>query len=71
MNSKNPPFQIRCERCNEILKPETAKSLEYSNTDGNYYVEVPEGHESLGFYYFGAKCATTQLKETKTFLDAQ
>lgn len=55
---------IRCERCGEILNPKKAKWLELSNTDGNYYVEVPKGHISQGGFSFGTACATNQINET-------
>jgi hypothetical protein len=54
---------IWCERCNEKLNPKTAVWLELSNTDGNYYTEIPEGHESQGLFSFGKACSKTQLKE--------
>ena len=56
---------IYCERCNERLNPKTAVWLELSNTDGNYYTEIPEGHNSQGGFSFGKACAKTQLKEQK------
>ncbi len=56
---------IRCERCGEILNPERVVWLELSQTDGNYYVEVPGGHTSQGGFSFGQACAKTQLAETK------
>lgn len=55
---------IFCERCGENIKPETAKWLELSNTDGNYYLEVPKDHVSQGGFSFGSTCAKLQLKET-------
>ena len=55
---------IRCEKCNEVLRPEKIKWLELSNTDGNYYVEIPDGHQTQGFFPFGTKCATNHINET-------
>jgi len=55
---------IYCERCGEKLNPKKAKWLELSNTDGNYYVEIPKGHISQGGFSFGTACATTQINET-------
>ena len=55
---------IRCERCREILNPKKTKWLELSNTDGNYYVEIPKGHISQGEFSFGTVCAITQINET-------
>lgn len=59
-----PKEIIRCERCEEILTSKNIKELELSNTDGNFYNKIPEGHVSQGFFYFGTRCATNQLKET-------
>jgi len=56
MNSK-----IRCTRCDEILKK--VVWLELSITDGKYYNELPNDHESQGGFPFGTSCAKTQLKE--------
>ena len=56
---------IYCERCGEKLNPKKAQWLELSNTDGNYYLEIPKGHVSQGGFSFGTACAKTQLKETK------
>jgi len=54
---------IRCEKCNEILKPETTVWLELSNTDGKYYPDgqLPEGHISQGGFSFGKACAKRVL----------
>jgi hypothetical protein len=55
---------IRCERCNEVLKPNKAVWLELSNTDGMYYHhEVPKGHVSQGGFSFGSTCAKKQIEE--------
>ena len=56
---------IRCERCGEILKPETVVWLELSITDGKYYPvnKFPEGHKSQGGFSFGKACAKIELKE--------
>jgi hypothetical protein len=32
-------------------------------TDGNYYNQIPEGHDSQGGFSFGKACAKSQLKE--------
>lgn len=55
---------IKCERCGETLDPKKVKWLELSQTDGNYYDKIPEGHVSQGAFSFGTACATAQLKET-------
>lgn len=60
---------IRCERCGEVLNPERAKWLELSNTDGNYYVEIPSTHVSQGCFSFGTKCAANQINETTNTLN--
>jgi hypothetical protein len=53
---------MKCTRCGEVIIK--AKHLELSITDGNYYVDVPNGHESSGYYPFGLKCATSELRQT-------
>lgn len=57
---------IRCERCNEKLNPKKVIWLELSITDGKYYSELPEGHESQGGFSFGKACSIKQLQETIT-----
>lgn len=57
---------IYCQRCNERLNPDKAVWLELSNTDGKYYISIPEGHVSQGGFSFGKACSKTQLKEDKT-----
>ena len=53
-----------CERCEyHDIHPKKAVWLELSNTDGKYYLELPEGHISQGAFPFGTGCAKTQLKE--------
>ena len=54
---------ILCERCGEKLNPKTAVWLELSMTDGNYYNQIPEGHDSQGGFSFGKACSKSQLKE--------
>jgi hypothetical protein len=54
---------IRCERCNEILKIEQAVWLELSMTDGRYYKNIPNGHESQGGFSFGKTCAKRELSQ--------
>jgi hypothetical protein len=55
---------IHCERCGEVLKPETAVWLELSLTDANWYLpdKFPEGHKSQGGFSFGKTCAKKVLK---------
>jgi len=55
---------IKCERCGEVLNPKKAKWLELSNTDGNYYVQIPKDHISQGCFSFGTTCATNVINET-------
>jgi hypothetical protein len=57
---------IYCERCGDKLNPKTAVWLELSSTDGNYYTEIPPGHDSQGGFSFGKACAKTELNETKS-----
>lgn len=52
-----------CQRCGETLKPQRIVWLELSITDGNYYEELPDGHESQGGFPFGSTCAKKQIKE--------
>jgi hypothetical protein len=59
---------IRCERCGEVLNPKMVKWLELSNTDGNYYKKIPQGHESQGGFPFGKTCEIKQINETKNQL---
>jgi hypothetical protein len=53
--------QIRCERCSEILNPDKVIWLEYSQTDGKYYKELPEDHVSQGAFPFGLACSKKEL----------
>ena len=55
---------IRCTKCNEILKSKIVW-LELSNTDGQYYEQIPENHISQGGFPFGQKCAQTELNQVK------
>lgn len=54
---------IYCERCGDKLNPSKAVWLELSMTDGRYYKEIPEGHDSQGGFSFGKACSIQQLKE--------
>jgi len=56
--------KIRCERCGEILKPDKAVWLEFSQTDGKYYKAIPIGHISQGTFSFGTACSKKQIKES-------
>ena len=53
--------KIRCERCGELLKPDKAVWLEFSQTDGKYYKAVPSGHVSQGLFSFGSACARREV----------
>ena len=53
---------LYCTRCNKKLNPDRVKWLELSNTDGKYYLEIPEGHVSQGGFVFGLDCAKEELK---------
>ena len=59
----------RCEKCGRILDNNKIVWLELSNTDGNYYTEIPEGHISQGGFPFGKACANQELKETNNKID--
>ncbi len=65
MKHPNKKPKIQCQRCGEELKPGKEVWLELSNTDGNYYTEIPDGHVSQGGFSFGTACAKAQLKETE------
>ena len=55
---------LYCERCEkETRKPVW---LELSATDGNYYAELPVGHESQGGFPFGPDCAAKLRKSIQT-----
>lgn len=62
--TKKKTKPIKCERCGEVLIHERIIWLELSNTDGNYYETIPDGHISQGGFPFGSVCARKQLKET-------
>ena len=52
-----------CENCERKLDETKIVWLELSLTDGKYYLEIPEGHESQGGFAFGAACAAKELKK--------
>ena len=52
---------IRCTECNEILTSKKIVWLELSNTDGNFYKEIPLNHTSQGGFPFGVKCSKKVL----------
>ena len=55
--------QTRCNMCEKPLNIDSAKMVEFSNTDGEYYRDgVPEGHESLGWFMVGPDCYKKALK---------
>ena len=53
----------RCTKCNKPLKQGKECWLELSTTDGNYYVKIPEGHQSQGFFPFGIDCANIEMND--------
>ena len=57
--------KIRCTKCNEILTSKKIIWLELSNTDGNYYIVIPNGHISQGGFPFGTSCSKKVLKNGK------
>lgn len=63
MKNKNKKV-FKCYRCGEVLTSKKIKCLELSNSDGNFYSEIPKGHVSQGGFDFGIKCATIQIYET-------
>ena len=54
---------IWCERCGEKLNPSKAVWLELSMTDGKYYKQIPDGHDSQGAFSFGKACAKSELNK--------
>ena len=60
----------KCTRCGKPLTGETM-SLELSNTDGNYYHDLPPGHVSQGGFPFGKQCALIELIDTSLALSKQ
>lgn len=57
-------LNIFCENCGEKLDSKKAKWLELSETDGNYYVKIPQNHISQGSFSFGTACAAKELRKT-------
>lgn len=55
----------QCERCKKQLEGKETVWLELSQTDGNYYMDLPKEHVSQGAFHFGDDCARLQLRETK------
>jgi hypothetical protein len=53
---------IWCERCGEKLNPSKSVWLELSTTDGKYYKQIPDGHNSQGAFSFGKACSKSELK---------
>jgi hypothetical protein len=53
---------IRCTECGDILTSKKIVWLELSNSDGNYYREIPKGHVSQGGFPFGTTCSKKVLK---------
>jgi len=51
-----------CENCGRKLIDSKIVWLELSNTDSEYYLEIPEGHISQGLFAFGPDCAKNEIK---------
>jgi hypothetical protein len=47
----------KCECCGKKIRKGKEVWLELSLTDGLYYQDLPEGHESQGCFCFGSTCA--------------
>lgn len=60
MNKKD---LIRCTECNEVITSNKIIWLELSNTDGNYYKELPKDHVSQGGFPFGLTCSKKTIKK--------
>lgn len=56
-------LDYKCERCGRQLYKTSTVWLEFSNTDGNWYKNLPKGHESQGSFPFGRDCAKLQIAE--------
>ena len=53
----------RCYQCGKVLSDKhKPASLELSNTDGKWYENIPKGHISQGWFYFGSTCVKRVLK---------
>jgi hypothetical protein len=57
--------KVYCECCGKELTGKNIQLLELSNTDGMYYANIPQLHESQGYFAFGKTCAKNMLAETK------
>ena len=47
----------RCTNCEKSINSDKEVWLELSNTDGNYYHNIPTDHVSQGCFAFGPDCA--------------
>jgi hypothetical protein len=56
----------KCTRCNAWIKPSYCVWLDFSQTDGKYYYDLPAGHVSQGGFPFGKDCAKLQVMEDQT-----
>ena len=66
----------KCTRCNsELNDSELINSeivwLEFSETDGNFYVNVPDGFRSSGYFPFGISCFKKELESTKIKIELE
>lgn len=63
MNRPLKDHQTECTMCGKPIDIDRSHSVEFSNTDGEYYKDsVPEGHESLGWFMVGPECYKKALK---------
>lgn len=58
--------KFHCNGCQGKIFEHEAVWLELSNTDDRYYIDIPAGHVSQGFFAFEPYCAERELKSTQT-----
>lgn len=58
--------KIICTRCKGSC--ENFRMMELSQTDGNFYIFIPDGHISQGHFPFHGLCFQNQLFDTRLHL---
>jgi len=67
MKRKLKDHETQCHMCNKPIDIDRSYSVEFSNTNGEYYQDsVPEGHDSLGWFMVGPDCYKKALKSGRT-----
>lgn len=64
-------YRDTCEKCRKKIKAENCAWLELSSSDGSYYLDIPSGHHSQGFFSFHTSCAKDLLKITAGVLPSE